>query len=83
VKGTRLEPIPYVIGPYGAMLTKADLPSRDTKRWVLRRKAEIVAGVRGGLISLEDACDRCALTIEEFSSWQRAVDSFSDRGSLK
>jgi hypothetical protein len=35
-----------------------DLPPPNTKRWVIRRKAEVVAGVRSGLISLEDACRR-------------------------
>ena len=36
----------YVIGPDGSPLTVADLPPRDTKRWVIRRKAEVVAAVR-------------------------------------
>ena len=39
----------YVIGPDGRPLTVADLPPRDTKRWVTRRKAELVVAVRGGL----------------------------------
>ncbi len=63
-----------VIGPDGSPLTLADLPKPGTKRWVIRRKAEVVAAVRGGLISLEEACDRYALTTEEFVSWQRAID---------
>ena len=42
----------YVIGPDGSPLTVADLPPRDTKRWVIRRKAEVVAAVRGGLLSI-------------------------------
>lgn len=63
-----------VIGPDGSPLTLADLPKPGTKRWVIRRKAEVVAAVRGGLISLEEACDRYALTTEEFISWQRAID---------
>ena len=33
----------YVIGPDGSPLTVADLPPKDTKRWVIRRKAEVVA----------------------------------------
>ena len=64
----------YVIGPDGSPLTVADLPPRDTKRWVIRRKAEVVAAVRGGLISLEEACERYTLSLEEFTGWQRAVD---------
>src|SRR6185369_12974978 len=50
----------YVIGPDGSPLTVADLPPKDTKRWVIRRKAEVVAAVRGGLLSLEEACERNA-----------------------
>ena len=58
----------YVIGPDGHALTIADLPPRDTKRWVIRRKAELVAAVRGGLLSLEEACERYTLTVDEFLS---------------
>ncbi|MEM8987857.1 MAG: DUF1153 domain-containing protein [Pseudomonadota bacterium] len=67
---------PYVIGPDGTPLTIADLPPTNTRRWVIRRKAEVVAAVRGGLISLEDACERYTLTVEEFLSWQKAIDQF-------
>ena len=48
--------VKYVIGPDGSPLTIADLPAPGTKRWVIRRKAEVVAAVRGGLLSLEEAC---------------------------
>lgn len=51
-----------------------DLPPPDTKRWVVRRKATVVAAVRSGLISLEDACARYTLSVEEFLSWERAMD---------
>ena len=64
----------YVIGPTGAPLTKNDLPPPNTGRWVIRRKAEVVAAVRGGLLSLEEACDRYTLTVEEYLSWQRSID---------
>jgi hypothetical protein len=47
--------VKYVIGPDGSPLTIADLPPPTTKRWVIRRKAEVVAAVRGGLLSLEEA----------------------------
>jgi hypothetical protein len=56
-------------------LTVADLPPPNTKRWVIRRKAEVVAGVRSGIISLEEACRRYKLSIEEFLSWQRLIES--------
>ena len=64
----------YVIGPDGSPLTIADLPPTSTKRWVIRRKAEVVAAVRGGLLSLEEACSRYTLTVDEVLSWQIAID---------
>lgn len=67
---------PYVIGPDGTPLTIKDLPPPSTKRWVIRRKAEVVAAVRGGLLTLEEACDRYTLTVEEFLSWQKNIDQF-------
>jgi Protein of unknown function (DUF1153) len=66
--------VKYVIGPDGSPLTVADLPPPTTKRWVIRRKAEVVAAVRGGLISLEEACGRYTLTVDEFLSWQMSID---------
>jgi hypothetical protein len=59
----------------GSVSTVESLPPTDTKRWVIRRKAEVVAAVRAGVISLEDACQRYTLSVEEFLSWQRLVDS--------
>jgi hypothetical protein len=70
----------HVIGPDGRRLTLADLPSPGTKRWVIRRKAEVVAAVRGGLLSLEQACSRYALNFEEFRSWERCIDRFGVKG---
>ncbi|GJM03912.1 MAG: hypothetical protein DHS20C08_24130 [Rhodomicrobium sp.] len=64
----------FVIGPDGSPLTIADLPPKNTRRWVIRRKAEVVAAVRGGLLSLEEACERYKLTVEEFLSWQSSID---------
>jgi len=55
-------------------LTIADLPPPSTRRWVIRRKAEVVAAVRGGLLSLEEACTRYTLTVEEFLNWQASID---------
>jgi hypothetical protein len=71
---------PYVIGPDGLPLTLKDLPPPSTKRWVIRRKAEVVAAVRGGLLTLEEACERYQLTLEEFLAWQKAIDQFGMAG---
>jgi len=70
----------YVVGPTGTPLTLRDLPPVDTNRWVIRRKAEVVAAVRGGLISLEDALKRYRLTSEEFIAWQQAIDKWGMQG---
>jgi hypothetical protein len=59
----------------GSAASVESLPPTDTKRWVIRRKAEVVAAVRAGVISLEDACKRYTLSVEEFLSWQSLVDS--------
>ena len=63
-----------VIGPLGEPLTVDSLPSPSTTRWVVRRKAEVVAAVNGGLLTVDEACARYSLTLEEFAGWQRAVD---------
>jgi hypothetical protein len=63
-----------VIGPLGEPLTLDSLPPPETTRWVVRRKAEVVAAVSGGLLSVDEACERYSLTLEEFAGWQRAID---------
>jgi hypothetical protein len=55
-------------------LTITDLPAPGTKRWVIRRKAEVIAAVRGGLLSIEEACSRYMLTVDELLSWQSSLD---------
>ena len=72
--------VKYVIGPDGSPLTIADLPPEGTQRWVIRRKAEVVAAVRGGLLSLDDALAKYRLTAEEFLAWQKAIDKWGMQG---
>jgi hypothetical protein len=52
-----------------------DLPPANIKRWVIRRKAAVVAAVQSGRITLEEACRRYQLSEEEFRTWQRAYES--------
>lgn len=61
-------------------MTLADLPPANTQRWVIRRKAEVVAAVRGGLLTLEEACERYRLTTEEFLGWQQSIDRWGMAG---
>ena len=63
-----------VLAPDGSVLTLANLPSLETRHWVASRKAIVVAAVRGGLLSISDACERYRLTAEEFLTWQTQVD---------
>jgi hypothetical protein len=69
-----------VIGPSGMELTLENLPPADTRRWVIRRKAEVVAAIRGGLLSVDDACRRYDLSEEEILSWQRLIESHGMMG---
>ena len=55
----------------GNQLALAQLPPQ---RWVARRKAQVIAAVAAGLLTVKEACGRYELTIEEFTSWQRALD---------
>lgn len=73
IENQRFRPA-HVIGPLGEPLTLESLPAPDTTRWVVRRKAEVVAAVNGGLLTVDEVCARYALTLEEFASWQRAID---------
>ena len=63
----------YVIGPDGSPLSAKDLPCVKTRRWVPSRKAQVVAAVRGGLITGREACARYGLSPEELDSWTQAV----------
>ena len=57
-----------------------ELPPANTKRWVVRRKAVVVAAVRSGALSLQDACRRYHLSVEEFLAWQSAIDRYGVPG---
>ncbi len=73
-------PVRRVLPPDGSVLTLADLPRPDAQRWVASRKAIVVAAVRGGLLSMNEACERYRLTTEEFLSWQAQIDCIGLKG---
>ena len=52
----------------------ASLPPPNTKRWVVRRKAAVIAAVRSGAITIEEACRVYQLSEEELLSWERAFE---------
>ena len=59
--------------PDGQVMTRADLPSGSTVRWVASRKAAVVRGVLYGLISQDEAQQRYSISKDEFIEWVSAV----------
>ncbi|NCQ23471.1 MAG: DUF1153 domain-containing protein [Rhodobacteraceae bacterium CG17_big_fil_post_rev_8_21_14_2_50_63_15] len=57
----------------GTVMSRADLPTPDTRRWVASRKLAVVRGVAYGLISRSDALAVYGLSEEEFDGWVRAA----------
>ncbi|MDX5350949.1 MAG: DUF1153 domain-containing protein [Paracoccaceae bacterium] len=66
--------------PDGSILTRADLPPADTRRWVTSRKSVVVKAVVYGLIPLSEALERYALSEEEFALWRTAAERHGDQG---
>lgn len=64
--------------PDGTVLSHADLPSENTRRWVASRKAIVVRAVCYGLLSSEEALERYSLSKEEFASWVKAVQKHGE-----
>ncbi len=69
-----------VVGPTSKPITVDDLPPPNIKRWITHRKAEVVAAIRRGLISREEACARYGVSSEELLSWQRLLNEHGLRG---
>ncbi|MCE6953285.1 DUF1153 domain-containing protein [Cereibacter sphaeroides] len=65
--------------PDGTVLSRADLPPPDTRRWVASRKAAVVKAVIHGLLTEKEALDRYALSEEEFALWRSAVMSHGEK----
>jgi transposase-like protein len=73
----RVGNVPKREGPAGRrerlvdeVLTVRTLPPANISRWSVKRKAEVVAAVTNGLLTVEEACERYSLSIEEFTGWQ-------------
>ena len=69
-----------VKGPDGRVLALNDLPKPGVSRWVTRRKAEVVAAVDGGLLSIDAALERWNLSEEEFSGWRKLYTRHGAKG---
>jgi Protein of unknown function (DUF1153) len=80
------KPVTVVRFPVGATRLRPsdpvaiDLPPVNTKRWVIRRKAAVVNAVSAGVLTLDDACKRYRLSIEEFHAWRSLVERHGPPG---
>ena len=48
-----------------------NIPPANTVRWIARRKAEVVAAVQTGALSMMEACRRYRLSPEEYREWEQ------------
>ena len=62
----------------GTIMTRADLPAKETHRWVASRKAAVVRAVGAGLLQRKEALERYGLSDEEFSEWETAVSEHGE-----
>lgn len=69
-----------IIGPQSETLTRETMPPANTTRWVASRKAQVVAAVESGLMTLDEVMHRYSLSHEEFYSWQHAMDRAGVKG---
>ena len=60
--------------PDGTVMTRADLPDPETRRWVASRKASVVRAIDHELITREDALKLYELSEEELDAWHVAVE---------
>ena len=49
-------------------------------RWTVKRKAALIEAVRGGWLSIDDACQRYALSVDEFVAWERDLERYGVHG---
>lgn len=56
------------------------LPSAKTRRWVMRRKAQVVQAVQKGLLTRDEALERYSLSEEEFNGWLGLMERHGLRG---
>lgn len=64
--------------PDGSVLSRSDMPSPKTQRWVASRKAAVVKGVVYGLLPLKEALETYGLSEEEFNEWRMAVETHGE-----
>ena len=79
-KNADAPPTRWTLGPLGERLTLDKLPSPKTRRWVIRRKAEVVCAVAGQLLTRDEAVRRYNISEDEFEAWRHSVVRLGLRG---
>jgi hypothetical protein len=52
-----------------------NLPPANTKRWIARHKADVIAAVHGGVLTTLEACHRYGISADEFMEWERHYEA--------
>lgn len=72
-QNTLRDKLAEILGEEEFPKSRSDLPPATTRRWVIRRKAMVVAGVELNLLTAEEAIEHYGLTGEEYASWRRLL----------
>jgi hypothetical protein len=61
-------------------LSKMPSPNSTPIHWTASRKAALVYRVNSGKLTLEEACERYMMSVQEFASWEQAIEQYGVRG---
>lgn len=50
---------------------ETELPPSTTRRWTIGRKAAVLEALHSGTLTIEQARERYALSVEEVRAWER------------
>ena len=53
---------------------ETELPALNTRRWTIRRKAALLEALHSGALTLDQALERYALSVEEIRAWERQLE---------
>jgi len=53
---------------------ETELPALNTRRWTIRRKAALLEALHSGALTLDQALERYALSVEEIRAWERDLE---------
>ena len=59
---------------------ETELPALNTRRWTIRRKLAVLRALRDGALTLEQAREWYALSVEEIRAWERDLEHYGVYG---